>query len=329
MTVDTTVQEKAIAHPTDSRLLEVARAKIARLAKRAGLKLKMTHEREGQSLRRRAGGYAHAKQFKRLRQVVRRQRTILGVLLREVQRKMATLAQTAQDRLKPWLERAERIRSQRPHDKNKLYALHAPEVECIGKGKARKPYEFGVKVSLAVAHKSGLIVGARSFPGSPFDGHTLSAQLEQTGILLQDLGVKPKVAVVDLGYRGVDADIAPVELIHRGKYKSLNAQQRRWLKRRQAIEPTIGHTKHDHRMDRCWLKGTEGDALHAVLCAAGFNIRWLLRALRRQLQAAGLKHVYSALIVVWAAWLAAVVAGFSGVLGVSAAASRRPLLRPS
>ncbi|MFG6417400.1 IS5/IS1182 family transposase, partial [Roseateles sp. DC23W] len=94
---DTTVQEKAIAHPTDSRLLEVARAKIARLAKRAGLKLKMTHEREGQSLRRRAGGYAHAKQFKRLRQVVRRQRTILGVLLREVQRKMTTLAQSVQD----------------------------------------------------------------------------------------------------------------------------------------------------------------------------------------------------------------------------------------
>jgi transposase, IS5 family len=329
VTVDTTVQEKAIAHPTDSRLLEVARAKIARLAKRAGLKLKMTHEREGQSLRRRAGGYAHAKQFKRLRQVVRRQRTILGVLLREVQRKMPTLAQAVQDQLQPWLERAERIRSQRPHDKNKLYALHAPEVECISKGKARRPYEFGVKVSLAVAHKSGLIVGARSFPDNPFDGHTLSAQLEQTSTLLQDLGVKPKVAVVDLGYRGVDADIAPVELIHRGKYKSLNALQRRWLKRRQAIEPTIGHTKHDHRMDKCWLKGSEGDALHAVLCAAGFNIRWLLRALRRQLQASGLKHVYSALIAVWAAWLAVTVAGFNSVLGANAAQSHQSLLRPS
>ncbi|HEY9105643.1 MAG TPA: IS5 family transposase [Roseateles sp.] len=329
VTVDTTVQEKAIAHPTDSRLLEVARAKIARLAKRAGLKLKMTHEREGQSLRRRAGGYAHAKQFKRLGQVVRRQRTILGVLLREVQRKMTTLAQAVQDQLRPWLERAERIRSQRTHDKNKLYALHAPEVECISKGKARRPYEFGVKVSLAVAHKSGLIVGARSFPDNPFDGHTLNAQLEQTSTLLQDLGVKPKVAVVDLGYRGVDADIAPVELIHRGKYKSLNTLQRRWLKRRQAIEPTIGHTKHDHRMDKCWLKDSEGDALHAVLCAAGFNIRWLLRALRRQLLAGGLKHVYSALIVVWAAWLAKVMAGFSGVLDANAARLRQPLLRPS
>lgn len=319
VTVDSTVQEKAIAYPTDSRLLEVARAKIARLSKRAGLQLKKTHEREGQVLRRRAGGYAHAKQFKRLRQVVRRQRTILGVLLREVQRKMTSLTQAAQDLLKPWLEGAERIRSQRTHDKDKLYALHAPEVECISKGKARRPYEFGVKVSLAVAHKSGLIVGARSFPGNPFDGHTLAQQLEQTTTLLQDIGVKPKTAVVDLGYRGVDKEIAPVEMVHRGKYKSLSNEQRRWLKRRQAIEPTIGHTKHDHRMDRCWLKGSDGDALHAVLCAAGFNIRWLLRALSRQLLAGGRKPVFLASIAVCATWLLGVLATLKGVIDLGGA----------
>ena len=91
--------------------------------------------------------------------------------------------------------------------------------------------------------------------------------------------MKPTTAVVDLGFRGVDEACAPVQLIHRGKFKSLDAQQRRWLKRRQAIEPAIGHTKSDNRMDRCWLGGSSGDALHAVLCAAGFNIRWLLRAI--------------------------------------------------
>jgi IS5 family transposase len=310
-------------------LLEVARAKLVQLAKRAGLKPKMTYEREAQTLRRRAGGYAHAKQFKRLRQVVRRQRTILGVLLREVQRKMTGLAQAAQDQLRPWLERAEQIRAQRPKDKNKVYALHAPEVECIGKGKARKPYEFGVKVSLAVAHKSGLIVGARSFPGNPFDGHTLAAQLEQTGALLQDIGVVPKVAVVDLGYRGVDKDIAPVEIIHRGKYKSLSKEQKRWLKRRQAIEPTIGHTKHDHRMDKCWLKGSEGDALHAVLCAAGFNIRWLMRALWRQLQAGRLNHISLALIALWATWLVGAMVVLNGLLDAKEVQQRQPLLSPS
>ena len=161
-----------------------------------------------------------------------------------------------------------RFRTQQRFDKNKLYALHAPEVECIGKGKARKPYEFGVKVSLAVTHQQGLMVGARAFTGNPFDGHTLAPQLEQTTNLLQDLGVKPRQVIVDLGYRGVDADNPGVEIIHRGKYKTLTALQRRWLKRRQSIEPLIGHTKSDHRMDRCWLKGAIGDALHAISCAA-------------------------------------------------------------
>jgi transposase, IS5 family len=279
--VDTTVQSKAIAHPTDSRLLEVAREKVARLAKRAGIQLKQTHEREGKTLRRKAGGYAHAKQFKRLRSVLKRQRTILGRLLREVRRKMAGLADDARTRLDTWVQRAERIHTQRPKDKDKLYALHAPEAECIGKGKARNPYEFGVKVSLAVTHQHGLMVGARSFTGNPYDGHTLAAQLEQTNTLLQDIGVKPTTAIVDLGYRGVDKELAPVDVIHRGKFKSLTPQQKTWLKRRQAIEPLIGHTKADHRMDRCWLKGAAGDALHAVLCAAGFNIRWLLRAIAR------------------------------------------------
>ena len=279
--VDTTVQEKAIAHPTDSRLLEVAREKIARLAKRAGILLKQTHQREGKTLRRRAAGYAHAKQFRRLKKVLRRQRTILGALVREVQRKMVALPQDVRDGLSTWLDRAQRIRTQKPHDGGKLYALHAPEVECIGKGKARKPYEFGVKVTLAVTHKSGLMVGARSLPGNPYDGHTLAAQLEQTNTLLEDIGVKPHTAIVDLGYRAASPDVAPVQVIHRGRHKTLTAVQRRWLKRRQAIEPAIGHAKHDNGMDRCWLKGNEGDALHAVLCAAGFNIRWLLRAIGR------------------------------------------------
>jgi IS5 family transposase len=289
--VDTTVQEKAIAHPVDSRLLDIARAKVVQAAKRAGIALKQTFSKEGKALRRKAGGYAHAKQFKRLRRTVKRQRTILGIVLREVQRKLpsaTSLCGATLSRLNTLLERAERIRAQQPKDKNKLYALHAPEAECIGKGKARKPYEFGVKASIAVTHKSGLMVGARTFPGNPYDGHILAAQLEQTGILLEDVGRVPNEVVVDLGYRGVDLDNPNVEIIHRGKYKSLTAPQRRWLKRRQAVEPAIGHLKSDHRMDRCWLQGQLGDALHAVLCATGYNIRWLLRAMVRL----GLKAIY-------------------------------------
>jgi IS5 family transposase len=282
--VDTTVQEKAIAFPVDSRLLEIARHKVVRAAKSAGIVLKQTFVREGKSLRRRAGGYAHARQFKRLGKVIKRQRTVLGILLREVERKLA-LATTGSaavlDRLRSVMERAERIRTQHPKDKKKLYAMHAPEVECISKGKAHKRYEFGVKASLAITHRSGLIVGARTCPGNPYDGHTLAAQLEQTNKLLEDVGRTPRQVVVDRGYRGVDADNPGVEIFHPGRIKSMTRQQLRWLKRRQAIEPEIGHLKGDHRMNRCWLHGATGDALHTVLCAAGYNLRWLIRAVLR------------------------------------------------
>ena len=122
---------------------------------------------------------------------------------------------------------------------------------------------------------------ARTFPGNPYDGHILSAQLEQANILLEDVGRTPRHVVVELGFRGVDDDNPGVEIIHRGRFKSLTNLQRRWLRRRQAVEPAIGHLKGDHRMDRCWLAGSTGDALHAVLCAAGFNLRWLLRAIIR------------------------------------------------
>ena len=294
--VDTTVQEKAIAHPVDSRLLEIARHKVVSAARRAGIALKQTFAKEGKQLRRKAGGYAHAKQFRRLKRTVKRQRTILGIVMREVQRKLdadqQVIAAGGAPRQEPasakalsdlamWLQRAERIRTQQRHDKNKLYALHAPEVECIGKGKARKPYEFGVKNAVVVSHQHGLMLGARTFPGNPYDGHILSAVLEQATNLMQDLNIKISHVVADLGFRGVDADNPGKQIIHRGKFKSLSPQQKGWLRRRQAVEPAIGHLKSDNRLQRCWLQGALGDALHAISCAAGYNIRWLLRAIVR------------------------------------------------
>jgi transposase, IS5 family len=266
--VDTTVQEKAVAYPTDSRLLEVARKKLVLLARRCGITLRQSYEREGPTLRRRAAGYAHAKQFKRLRRILKRQRTLLGRLLRDVQRKAGDEQKA---KLSPWLTRIAQLQRQKPKDKNKLYALHAPEVECIGKGKARNPYEFGVKVGLAVTAKQGLIVGARSFAGNPYDGDTLAEQIEQVSILTD---CTPKQVIVDLGFRG--RAIEGIDILHRG-LKQLTRSQKRWLKRRQSIEPIIGHAKDDCRMRRCHLKGAIGDAMHAVLCAAGYNLRWLMR----------------------------------------------------
>jgi transposase, IS5 family len=203
------------------------------------------------------------------------------VLIREVQRKMTHSPSQATEPLLSLLALVTRVRQQKRSDKSrdKVFALHAPEVSCIGKGKSARPYEFGNKVSIAIAHKPGLVVGARSYPGNPFDGHTLSDQLEQVTNLLQDIGVNPHTAIVDLGLRGVDADNPDVQIIQRGKFNKLSTQQRKWLRRRSAVEPTIGHLKDDHAMRRCWLKGETGDALHAVLCAAGLNIHWLMRAI--------------------------------------------------
>lgn len=290
--VDTTVQEKAIAYPVDARLLEIARHQIVKAAKGCGIPLRQTFAKEGRALRFKAGGYAHAKQFKRLKRTLKRQRTIVGILIREVRAKTQAVPTDAQAGVKPGsaatgarlatiLERAERIRTQQQKDKNKLYALHAPEVECISKGKARNRYEFGVKVSLAVTHRQGLMVGAKRFTGNPFDGHTLKAQLAQCDALTKGVGRPVKQAFVDLGYRGVDKDNPTVEVVHRGRSKSMSKAKKKLLKRRQAIEPAIGHTKHDHRMIRCHLQGSLGDALHAISCAAGYNIRWLMRAILR------------------------------------------------
>jgi transposase, IS5 family len=227
--VDTTVQEKAIAHPADSRLLKVAQAKIVRPAQRAGIKLKLTHEREATAIRRRAGGYAHARQFKRLRRVLRRQRTLLGIDLREIQREMTELSQAAQDKLNHWMALPERIRNQKPKDKNNLYAFHASEAECISKCKSRRPCEFAVKANIAVTYKQGLIVGARTFPDNPCDGHTTAKQIEQTTHLLQDLNVKLPAAIC-LDHRGVD-HLVTAQVIYRGRFKTMSAEHRKWLKR--------------------------------------------------------------------------------------------------
>ena len=218
-----------------------------------------------------------------MRKPINRQRTIVGRLAREIERHMATLATSLQDMLRESLAKARQIMMQTKHRKTKgtpkLYSWHAPETEVIAKGKARTPYEFGVKVGIASTLKGNLILGARSFPNNPFDGHTLSEQLEQASILSNSA---IKDVYVDLGYRGVDQHNPGVSIKHRGKYKSLTEKERRLLKRRQAIEPIIGHLKSNHRMNRCHLKGQEGDAIHAVLCAAGYNIRWLLRMIRKK-----------------------------------------------
>jgi IS5 family transposase len=273
--VDTTVMPKAIAHPTDSRLLERCREHLVKAAARHGLKLRQNYNREAPRLALQIGRYAHAKQYKRMRKALRTLRSRVGRVMRDVERQTAQASGSGRTALLELIARTKRILSQKPKDKNKLYALHAPEVECLAKGKARTPYEFGVKVSITTTHKEGLVVGALSMPGNPYDGHTLAEALEQTAILSD---VSPEVAIVDRGYKGVAID--GVRIYHPCLRRGITRGLRAMIRRRSAIEPAIGHMKTDGRLDRHWLKGALGDAMHAVLCGAGHNLRMILRKLR-------------------------------------------------
>ena len=225
----------------------------------------------GKAAEHQAGRYAHAKQYRRMQREIRRLRVWLGRVIRDVQRKGGEITGA----LKAKIDVAQRLYEQRRDSKNKLYALHAPEVECIAKGKARTPYEFGVKTSVAVTAREGLVVGMRSMPGNPYDGHTVDSQIEQIAILT---GTTPKMALVDRGYRGVQASAGTRLLV--SHTRRLPKHLKKLLKRRQVVEPMIGHMKSDGLLDRNWLKGALGDAMHAVLCGAGHNLRMILAHLR-------------------------------------------------
>lgn len=273
--VDTTVMEKAIAHPTDSQLLERCRQHLVKVAARHGLALRQNYNREAPRLAGQIGRYAHAKQFRRMKKSLRTLRSRVGRVMRDVERQLDQVSESARAALDELISRTKRILTQKPKDSNKLYALHAPEVECISKGKARRPYEFGVKVSIVTTHREGLVIGMRSMPGNPYDGHTLAEALEQAHILSD---VKTETAFVDRGYRGVE--IEGVKIWHPGLRRGVTRALRAMIRRRSAIEPAIGHMKSDGKLGRNWLKGASGDALHAVLCGAGHNLRMILRKLR-------------------------------------------------
>ncbi|ABM36708.1 IS5 family transposase [Polaromonas naphthalenivorans] len=272
--VDTTVMPKAIAHPSDSALLEKSRQHLVRLADEHHLQLRQNCNRQAPRMAAQIGRYAHARQFKRMRKALKALRSRVGRVYREVIRKLHELPEPARRKAQELLHRVSRILTQQPRDKRKLYALHAPEAECISKGKARTPYEFGVKVSIATTLKEGLVVGCRSMPGNPYDGHTLDEAIEQVEILAEK---RPGIAIVDKGYRG--AQVQGVQILRSGQRRGITRTLKAMIKRRSAIEPTIGHMKTDGRLARNPLKGALGDALHAVLCGAGHNIRLMLRQL--------------------------------------------------
>lgn len=270
VTVDTTVQEKAIAFPTDARLYTKMLLRLVNLSKKRGILLRQTYIRKAPQILRQQGRYAHARQFKRSRRCTKTLRTLLGRVVRDIDRKAIEIYPQLQE----YLGRAEKLLDQTRKSKNKLYSIDAPEVECISKGKAHKRYEFGCKVNVAVTNESNWIVGIEALHGNPYDGHTLAKAIEQ---IERITGRGVKEAFVDKGYRGHDyTGEAQVHITgQRGKGKAGPAIRKR-KKRRSAVEPKIGHMKSDNRMGRNFLKGTEGDRINAMLAGIGANLRKLL-----------------------------------------------------
>src|ERR1700726_4848985 len=277
--VDTTVQPKNITFPTDAKLMNRAREKLVKLAKKLGVGLRQSYARVGKFALIKHQRYAHAKQFKRANRALRTLKTYLGRVIRDIARKI-----DGDPRLEAkfaWLlSLARRVREQQPRQRGpKVYSLHAPEVECIGKGKAHRPYEFGVKVSVAttISHAKGgqFVTHVKALPGNPYDGHTLATVIPEMEALI---GNTIERVLLDKGYRGHNA---PPDYKFRvftsGQKRRVTPQIKREMRRRSAIEPVIGHLKSEHRMGRNYLWHRDGDATNAVLAAAGYNFRRLIK----------------------------------------------------
>ena len=285
--VDTTVQEKNITFPTDTKLA----AKIVRggvkMARRHGVKLRQSFERTvpkllaAQRERRTKGGAARA------RKAARRLKTIAGRVVRQLD---AGVPNESRDRR--WVETAKKILSQKRADSGKIYSLHEPEVYCVSKGKEHKKYEFGTKASLVVGKNGGVILGAYSLPENDYDGHALEPTLEQVERVA---GYRPAVAIGDKGFRG-QSHCGEIEVVTPGRgkkdasvYEKRKARKR--FRRRAAIEPRIGHLKSDFRLDRNFLKGQVGDAINLLLAAAASNLSlWMRQVLLRLVSALRIFH---------------------------------------
>jgi IS5 family transposase len=280
--VDTTVRPKNVMFPTDAKLLNRARERLVKLAKTVGLELRQSYRRVGKLALISHQRYGHAHQFKRANKPLRRLRTYLGRTNRDIARQIAG-EDELQDIFRRPLHLASRVLEQKRRQRGrKIYSLHAPEVECIGKGKAHAPYEFGVKVSVATTWKRSkggqFALHARALPGNPYDGHTLATIIPD---IEHTIGNEIDRLFGDAGYRGHNApESHRFRIYTAGQKRRMTTAIRREMRRRAAIEPVIGHMKNEHRMDRNYLAHSQGDAINPVLAAAGYNFRLLLTWLR-------------------------------------------------
>ena len=278
--VDTTVQANDITFPTDLKLYAKGIELLVRESKREGVKLKRTYVRTVPSLQRASWQFARSRKFKKAAACTKKVKTILGRLIREITAKQ--LNRQADTPISQVLEMAQRVFEQKRKDTNKLYSYFEPETACIAKGKSDKKYEFGSKASIASTHRNNFIVGAQTYGGCPNDVTTLKSALTQ---ISEITGVFPKEAYCDKGYRGKARHKEIPCAIHiPGMQGEASISLKKKLKRRNAIEPIIGHLKRDYGMDRNYLKGRVGDEINALMASCAYNLKKILNHLRTSIQ---------------------------------------------
>ena len=283
--VDTTVQTKEIRFPTDARLYNRMREKLVKAAGEAGIELRQTYVRVGKKALFQQQNYARASQYNRAKRQTKKLKTYLGRVVRDIKRKT-----TQEDKnIKQLIKLSEKLLKQKRESKNKIYSIHEPKVECIARGKTTKKYEFGNKVGIITSAKSNWITGAKAFFSNPYDGHTLKDNIKQSEKIT---GIKIKQATCDKGYRGHNYDGKAEIIITDGRKKRISKAVKKWMKRRNAIEPIIGHQKAGHRLERNKLKGQLGDSINIIMSACGFNIKKLTRVFWALIQM-WLKMIYN------------------------------------
>lgn len=271
--VDTTVQEKAITFPTDTKLCHRMRIKLVEAAKKRNIKLRQTYVRLGKRACIMQARYAHAGQMKRARKQFKKVKSFLGRVLRDIIRQVDL---NMDPELSLLVHQSERLLNQEKNTPKKLYSLHAPEVECIAKGKAHKKYEFGCKVSIVTTCEEPWVLSILAHHNNPYDGATLKECLSKAE---EHSKIKIESAFADKSYRGKEHHPDDMNVYISGK-KNLPSSLKRLLKSRSAIEPIIGHLKIDHRLGRNYLLGKLGDKINAILSGCAFNLRKILNLLK-------------------------------------------------
>jgi len=274
--IDTTVQEKNITFPTDTKLRVKVMSRCWKLADEENITLRRSYRRELKKTLRVIRFSKKRDDKKKLPAAIRRVKTMANALLRDVMRKLPENKLAAR---REELENYHRAVNQGRFDKNKIYSLHEPDVLCISKGKEHKKYEFGAKAAIAMTKTGCIIVGAKSFSRNVYDGDTLNELLSQVRAIR---GNAPETSFCDRGFRGrkhVDGTaIVLPEAPTPNASKYAKRKARKNFGRRSAIEPVIGHLKHGFRLGRNYLKGIIGDAINLLLAAAAFNFKKWLRA---------------------------------------------------